>query len=122
MGNLDPQTRVMPFSEELLSVKNNSTAVVALAANATKLNTIADNAPGAALTADLTTLTAQAPAVADYAPTIVALSAQSDALSDSSAAIFGSVDEGKTLCTLVARLQTRLDEFETRAKAQGLLS
>lgn len=119
MSNLDPQHNYHPYTQTFV---DNKAAIDALAANATELNTIAANAPGAALTVNLTALTVQSAAVADYSPSIVALSDQLEALSASTAACFETADAAKTVLAVLNRQYTRVNELEARLKAQGLLS
>lgn len=69
-------------------------------------------AQGAALTAQLTTLTSTAPGVADYA------------IQDLAAGGFGFVtkDEGNTVLAVIENLQTRVAELETRLQALNLIA
>lgn len=65
-----------------------------------------------ALTAQLTTITYTAPGTPDYA------------IQDLSAGGFGFVtkDEGNTVLSVIANLQTRVDELETKLQSLGLLT
>ena len=65
----------------------------------------------AANTAALTTITATAPAIADYA------------IQDLAAGGFGFVtgDEAQTVMTVIANLQTRVAELETKLAVYGVL-
>jgi hypothetical protein len=67
----------------------------------------------AALTSGLTALTHHAPGTPDYAV---------QQLTNSSPYGFVTADEGETVLKVVANLQTRVGELETKLKALGLLS
>jgi hypothetical protein len=84
------------------------------------LDKIAANSPGAALSANLATLTLEQPGTANYALKFKSLSDQTN--STSACAVFETVDEAKSFGLLVARLETRINEMEARQQAQGLLS
>lgn len=66
-----------------------------------------------ALTTALTTITCSAPSSADYAIAD---------LTQSSPFGFVSADEGQSTLKVIANLQTRLGELETKLKALGLLA
>ena len=68
---------------------------------------------GAALTAQLTTLTYTAPGTPDYAI---------QDLIQPAGYGFVTKDEGNTVLKVIANLQTRVSELETRLKAHGLLA
>lgn len=68
---------------------------------------------GAALTAQLTTLTHTAPGTPDYAIQDLVQPAGYG---------FATKDEGNTVLSVIANLQTRVTELETRLKAHGLLA
>lgn len=70
-------------------------------------------APGAALTAQLTTITHTAPGTPDYAL---------QNMTASSPVGFVTVDEANTLLSVVANLQTRLAEVEARLEAAGIVA
>ena len=70
-------------------------------------------AKGAALTTQLTTITATAPGTPDYAI---------QDLVNSSAFGFVTKDEGNTVLSVIANLQTRVAELETRLKALNLIA
>lgn len=70
-------------------------------------------AKGAALTTRLTTITSTAPGTADYAI---------QDLVNSSAFGFVTKDEGNTVLSVIANLQTRVAELETRLKALNLIA
>ena len=70
-------------------------------------------AKGAALTTQLTTITSTAPGTADYAI---------QDLVNSSAFGFVTKDEGNTVLSVIANLQTRVAELETRLKALNLIA
>jgi hypothetical protein len=69
-----------------------------------------------ALTTQLTTITHTAPGTPDYA--------LQDLVDSSGGAAFGfaTKDEGNTLLSVVANLQTRVGELETKLQALGLLT
>ena len=68
---------------------------------------------GAALTAQLTTITHTAPGTPDYAI---------QDLTNSSGYGFVTKDEGNTVLSVIANLQTRVAELETRLKALNLIA
>jgi hypothetical protein len=68
---------------------------------------------GAALTAQLTTITHTAPGTPDYAL---------QDLTNSSAYGFATKDEGNTLLSVVQNLQARLAEVEARLEAAGIVA
>lgn len=68
---------------------------------------------GEALTAALTTLTYTAPGTPDYAI---------QDLTNSGGYGFVTKDEGNTVLSIIANLQTRINELEARLKAHGLLA
>lgn len=68
---------------------------------------------GAALTTALTTITASAPGTPDYA--IANLTATSPYG-------FASADEGQTVLKVIANLQARVNELESRLQTYGLLA
>jgi hypothetical protein len=103
MGNHDPQHNYQPFDADLLT----------LADNATELNALADAAPAAALTAQLTTITHTAPGTPDYAI---------QNLTATGGYGFVTADEGNSVLKVVANLQTRLAEVEARLKTLALIS
>jgi hypothetical protein len=70
-------------------------------------------AQGAALTAQLTTLTASAPGTPDYSLGTV---------TTTNGAGFSSVDECLTVVAVIINLQTRLAEVEARLEAAGLVA
>jgi len=66
-----------------------------------------------ALTAQLTTITASAPGTPDYAiQDLVAATGYG----------FVTADEGQSVLKVIANLQTRVSELETKLKAYGLLA
>jgi len=66
-----------------------------------------------ALTAQLTTITATAPGTPDYAiQDLVAATGYG----------FVTADEGQSVLKVIANLQTRVGELETKLKAYGLLA
>ena len=67
----------------------------------------------AALTAALTTITATAPGTPDYAI---------QNLTNSSGYGFVTSDEGQSVLKVIANLQTRVGELESRLQAYGLLA
>jgi len=67
----------------------------------------------AALTAALTTITATAPGTPDYAIAN---------LTTTSPYGFVSADEGQTVLKVIANLQTRVKQLESRLQAYGLLA
>ena len=69
-------------------------------------------AKGAALTAQLTTITSTAPGTPDYAI---------QDLVNSSAYGFVTKDEGNSVLAVVANLQTRVEELETALQTYGML-
>lgn len=77
-------------------------------------NQLADNMSGsaAALTTQLTTITASAPSEADYAI--------ADLTTDTAYG-FVSADEGQTVLSVIANLQTRVAELEARLQAAGIV-
>lgn len=70
-------------------------------------------AKGAALTAQLTTITSTAPGTPDYAI---------QDLVNSSAYGFVTKDEGNSVLAVIANLQTRVSQLESRLQALGLIS
>lgn len=70
-------------------------------------------AQGAALTAQVTTITHTAPGTADYAL---------QDLTDSGGFGFKTKDEGNTALAVIANLQTRLAQVEARLEAIGLVA
>lgn len=70
-------------------------------------------AKGAALTAQLTTITSTAPGTPDYAI---------QDLVNSSAYGFVTKDEGNTVLSVIANLQDRVSQLESRLQALGLIS
>ncbi len=70
-------------------------------------------AKGAALTTQLTSITSTAPGTPDYAIQY---------LVNSSAFGFVTKDEGNTVLSVIANLQTRVAELETRLKALNLIA
>lgn len=71
-----------------------------------------DSTQGAALTAQLTTITHTAPSTPDYAV---------QNLTNSSPYGFATADEGNTVLSVVANLQARLAEVEARLEAKGIV-
>ena len=70
-------------------------------------------AKGAALTAQLTTITSTAPGTPDYAI---------QDLVNTSAFGFVTKDEGNTVLSVIANLQDRVAQLESRLQALGLIS
>ena len=70
-------------------------------------------AKGAALTAQLTSITSTAPGTPDYAI---------QDLVNTSAYGFVTKDEGNTVLSVIANLQTRVSQLESRLQALGLIS
>lgn len=70
-------------------------------------------AQGAALTAQLTTITHTAPGTPDYAI---------QNLTNSSGFGFVTADEGNTVLSVIANLQARLAQVEARLEANGLVA
>ena len=70
-------------------------------------------AKGAALTAQLTTITSTAPGTPDYAI---------QDLVNTSAFGFVTKDEGNTVLSVIANLQTRVSQLESRLQALGLIA
>ena len=70
-------------------------------------------AKGAALTAQLTTITSTAPGTPDYAI---------QDLTNSGGFGFVTKDEGNSVLAVIANLQTRVAELETRLKALNLIA
>lgn len=68
---------------------------------------------GAALTAQLTTITHTAPGTPDYAI---------QNLTTTSPYGFASLDEGNTVLSVIANLQARLAQVEARLEAVGLVA
>jgi hypothetical protein len=68
--------------------------------------------PGAALTAQLTTITHTAPGTPDYAIQNLANPGFG----------FATADEGNTVLSAIANLQTRLAQIEARLEDKGLVS
>lgn len=79
-------------------------------------NTLVDVTPQTELTDELTTITFTAPATPDYA--------LQDLVDSSAGATFGfaTKDEGNTVLSVIANLQTRVNELETKLVALGLLA
>ena len=67
---------------------------------------------GAALTTALTSITASAPGTPDYAIAN---------LTSTTPFGFASADEGQTVLTVIANLQTRVNQLESRLQTYGLL-
>lgn len=70
-------------------------------------------AKGAALTAQLTTITSTAPGTPDYAI---------QDLTSTTPFGFASKDEGNTVLSVIANLQTRVAQLESRLQALGLIA
>ena len=70
-------------------------------------------AKGAALTAQLTTITSTAPGTPDYAI---------QDLTQTTPFGFVTKDEGNTVLSVIANLQTRVSQLETQLKALGLIA
>lgn len=70
-------------------------------------------AKGAALTAQLTTITSTAPGTPDYAI---------QDLTNSGGFGFATKDEGNSVLSVIANLQTRVSQLESRLQALGLIS
>jgi hypothetical protein len=70
-------------------------------------------AKGAALTAQLTTLTSTAPGTPDFAI---------QDLINTSAFGFVTKDEGNSVLAVIANLQTRVSQLESRLQALGLIA
>lgn len=70
-------------------------------------------AQGAALTAQLTTLTHTAPGTPDYAI---------QNLTNTSGYGFVTADEGNTVLSVIANLQARVAELEARLETNGLIA
>jgi hypothetical protein len=70
-------------------------------------------AKGAALTTQLTSITSTAPGTPDYAI---------QDLINSSAWGFATKDEGNTVLSVIANLQTRVAQLESRLTALGLIA
>lgn len=70
-------------------------------------------AKGAALTAQLTSITSTAPGTPDYAI---------QDLVNTSAFGFVTKDEGNTVLSVIANLQTRVAQLESRLQALGLIA
>ena len=68
---------------------------------------------GAALTTALTSITASAPGIPDFAIAN---------LTDTTPFGFVSADEGQTVLTVIANLQARVNELDARLQAYGLLA
>jgi hypothetical protein len=68
---------------------------------------------GAALTTALTSITATAPGTPDYAIAN---------LTSTTPFGFASADEGQTVLTVIANLQARVNQLESRLQAYGLLA
>lgn len=73
---------------------------------------LVDGAQGAALTAQLTSITHSAPGTPDYAI---------QQLVNSNAYGFVTQDEGNTVLAVIANLQARLAQVEARLEAAGLV-
>lgn len=113
---LDPQVTPQVYDKNLTLLAASATPILALAANATELNALASAIPAAAITSDLTTLTVQSPAAADYNWTFLTLTDHGNA------AVFSTLDEAKTCGTVIKRLQTRVAELEARLQTAHVLS
>ena len=70
-------------------------------------------AKGAALTAQLTTITSTAPGTPDYAI---------QDLTQTTPFGFVTKDEGNSVLSVIANLQTRVSQLESRLQALGLIS
>lgn len=70
-------------------------------------------AKGAALTTQLTTITSTAPGTPDYAI---------QDLTSTTPFGFASKDEGNTVLSVIANLQTRVSQLESRLQALGLIA
>lgn len=70
-------------------------------------------AKGAALTTQLTSITSTAPGTPDYAI---------QDLINTSAYGFATKDEGNTVLSVIANLQTRVAQLESRLQALGLIA
>lgn len=70
-------------------------------------------AKGAALTSQLTTITSTAPGTPDYAI---------QDLTSTTPFGFASKDEGNTVLSVIANLQTRVAQLESRLQALGLIA
>lgn len=70
-------------------------------------------AKGAALTAQLTSITSTAPGTPDYAI---------QDLTDTGGFGFKTKDEGNTVLAVIANLQTRVAQLESRLQALGLIA
>jgi hypothetical protein len=68
---------------------------------------------GAALTTALTSITATAPGTPDYAIANLTVTTPYG---------FVSADEGQTVLTVIANLQARVNQLESRLQAYGLLA
>ncbi|WP_430229914.1 hypothetical protein [Nitrosomonas communis] len=73
---------------------------------------LSNGAQGAALTAQVTTITHTAPGTPDYAI---------QDLINTSAYGFATKDEGNTVLSVIKNLQTRLAEVEARLEAAGIV-
>ena len=71
------------------------------------------SAKGAALTAQLTTITSTTPVTPDYAI---------QDLVNTSAFGFVTKDEGNSVLSVIANLQTRVSQLESRLQALGLIA
>ena len=71
------------------------------------------SAKGAALTAQLTTITSTAPVTPDYAI---------QDLTQTTPFGFVTKDEGNSVLSVIANLQTRVSQLESRLQALGLIS
>lgn len=70
-------------------------------------------AKGAALTTQLTSITSTAPGTPDYAI---------QDLTDTGGFGFATKDEGNTVLSVIANLQTRVAQLESRLQALGLIA
>lgn len=70
-------------------------------------------AKGAALTTQLTTITSTAPGTPDYAIQDLTVTTPYG---------FATKDEGNTVLSVIANLQTRVSQLESRLKALGLIA
>jgi len=98
------------FNEKTAAVESSKTIDIA-ASQVYKINgNQVVGARGAALTAQLTSITHTAPSTPDYAL---------QDLTDTGGFGFKTKDEGNTLLSVVLNLQTRVQELENRLKTTG---
>lgn len=90
---------------------SNLTASKVVATDASK--NLATVTAAAALTTQLTTITCSAPGTADYAIAD---------LTNTGGYGFAAADEGQSVLKVIANLQVRVGELETKLKAHGLLA